>query len=190
MPYRNYTNEEWSDYIIQQFSWVRSDLMTVRDQYDNYYGKVPFSEYVPVINFFMRRTKIDLDLVHSKSKGRSIVITVKSPKDEDYNPVSMEISRDKISYYETVSTEMTPEQIDAKRASDWNKYCKNHGFAKEDLGREFMLGPKKFKIVGCKSRKQTYGIKCYSYEKDAVVGVRTSAVAAALKIGIKKGDQQ
>lgn len=178
------TKDQWEEYVVFQFSQVRRELEDVRDEYDKHFKKVPFVAYIPVVQFFLRKTELDVSSTDIKCKGRALIIEMKAPKGSDYDPVCMKIDKTSVSYYSIVSTELTPEEVDLKRTDEWNKYCKNHGFDKEDLGREFEWGSQKFKIVGCKNRKQTFGIRCYSYDEDRIVCVKTAVVAAALKKGI------
>lgn len=179
------TQEEWQHYLLDQFHGVKNSLEMVQNEYDTHYGKVPFSAYTDVIEFFLRKeTDIDLSLVRIKSKGRAVIVEVHSPENKNFDPVCIKVGRQQISYYAITFSELTQEQQESRRLSNWYKYCKNHGLDKDDLYKEFIVDSQKFKIIGCKTRKQTYGIECYSYERSRNVFVKTSLVLTALKKGI------
>lgn len=171
----------WQSLLVSRFEDIESDLASVQKRWSEERNTVPFSSYVYVIEYFLRMAGVDVSSTKIKCEGKSFSVFINR---DGYDTVRVHVVDNEIRYYQVETRELSDEEVIQQRVENWNKYCKNHGFNPEDLYREFQLGSK-YKIVGCKSRKQTFGILCYSYDKEKVVTVRTSAVLAALKKGLE-----
>lgn len=181
-------SEDFYQEVAKQIRKVVYELRQIQRNWAKEKGLVPFSSYVPVIQYFLRtQTDLDVKRVSIKSRGKSIIILVKPEQRMDIIHVGCEISPDDMQLYTSTLRELSNDEILRKYAEDFPKYCKRHGLEPEDFGKEFTLDSgKTYRIIGCKERKQTYGIVCLSLENSRRTNIRTAAVLAALKKGVKK----
>lgn len=175
------TEQEYHSFIWSQLSYAH-DLCEVQSRWVKERGSVPFSSYVPVVEYFLRPKNIPVDKLAVKSRGNSIRISFRY---KDFSEYVFEVSSEKLKGYSISRRILTAEELDKRCEEDFPKNCKKYGLAPEDLGKTVELpSGRRCMIIGCEKRKQKFGIRCRYLETGTSSFVNAELVLA----GLKKGD--
>lgn len=178
------SEQEWHDQIWKKMNWHSSEFIAIQLDWEKNRGKIPFSKYVPVVEYVLRTKGFNLGEVSKiKSEGKTLSIAFKSPNFE--NTYVIKFMPDRIRActlsYAAIGDQAYFEQYER----DFAKNCKKYGFNPSDYNREFELNGMQYRIVGLKSRKQTFGVVAIRLSDNKPVSIRTNAVIDALGKEIK-----
>lgn len=178
------TEMEWYDLIWHKCSRYSYLFFEVQRDWTLNRGKIPFSEYIPVLKYFLRTRDFKLEEVSKiKSEGNVIVIEFKHAGFE--NTYIIKFTSECMQAFTLVYRQLTEEECYELYENNFAKLSKKYGLEPSDYGKEFTLQNKRYRIVGLKARKQTFGVVAIRLSDNKQTSIRTTAVIDALRKEIK-----
>ena len=169
---------KWMNQVAWQLNSIQSNWQKER-------GKVPFDSYVPVISYLLRtQTPLDINTISIKAKGYSIIIVQKLLINGQDVYCKCTIANSELRTQLSSVRELTQDEYLEQLKKDFPKYCERHGLKPSDFGARVIDSEDELEIVGCKSRKQKFGVICKNITRDQLMYIKASYIQKLLQ---KKG---